>query len=273
MTFSKINLCSTLLSSKNSFCYIVLFLVSAISFSDIMFVSASEIEAASRTSINTDSIESTQAVQKNPYRSGRQKPSGTGSMDAALALGLEVIWPLNYFKHGATVIRSLASAFSTFDGFCGALEIQAQDGWLIKEVYVASGSIVNQFQFAKGEGNSYQPKEQRSARTLQIRHVQAYLEYYRLYPSSHPIDFDVIVYNSEDEIEESRLHVTKSVCSPAQLGYVNASIVSGEAIPFYIRNSELYADAWGINQISAEYYTSSYILIPHNRSKFPALSE
>ena len=136
MTFSKINLCGTLLSSKNSFYYIVLFLVSAVSFSDIMFVSASEIEAASRTHINTASIESMQAVQNNPYRSDRQKPSGAGSMDAALVLGLEVIWPLNYFKHGATVIRSLASAFSSFDGFCGALEIQVQDGWLIKKIYV-----------------------------------------------------------------------------------------------------------------------------------------
>ncbi len=266
MTFSIPEICTAAFLKKRISHCAFLFVFTALFFSINTFASDSYLE----NSLKTDQGSQAKQLSRKTYDNSRMS---TGSMDGIYALGLEIIWPLTYFKHGATVIRSLASALSTFDGFCGALELQTQDNWLIKEVIVKNGSIVNQFQFLKGGDNFFSPKEPRNARVIQLRPTQAYLEYYRLYPSGNPIDADVIVYNSEEPDEESRLHITKSVCSPAQLGRVSAGIVTGEKIPFYVRHSELYADAWAINQISSEYYTSSYILIPHKRSKFPDLND
>ncbi|WP_419834768.1 hypothetical protein [Endozoicomonas atrinae] len=153
-----------------------LFVFTALFFSINILASDSYLENSLKTDSTVQGSQAKQLSRKVHYNSRKS----TASMDGIYALGLEIIWPLTYFKHGATVIRSLASALSTFDGFCGALELQTQDNWLIKEVIVKNGSIVNQFQFLKGSDNFFSPKEPRNARVIQLRPTQAYLEYYRV---------------------------------------------------------------------------------------------
>lgn len=206
-------------------------------------------------------------LKQNSYIS-----NGVEAIEGIYALGFEVFWLPAYLKHGTTILKTLASAFSTFEGFCGSLEVQLQNGWLIKNIEIFRGSIVNQFQFKKDKSGIHWPVESLNSRVFQMRPSPAYFEYYRLYPFGYPIDFNVTVYHQED-MNETTFHITKTVCNPVKLGRADAKILTGDEIPFYIRHSELDKKAWSINQVSSKYYTGSYILIPHHRSKFPEPQE
>ena len=206
-----------------------------------------------------------EAVSRNPYLSG-----AATALDALYALGFEVIWPLNGLlaKPIGKILSTPSSLVSTHQGSCSAVEVQLQDGWLIREIQVHRGVIENQFQFIKHDSGFFTPFNQANARVVQVRPMPvAYFEYYKLYLASYPVDFSISIFQP-DTLESSTLDITKSSCTELYLGNTEVSVTNGTKVDFYIRKSERYRDSLELKSMPSAHFTSDFVLIPQNREEF-----
>ncbi len=206
-----------------------------------------------------------EAVSKNTYVSG-----SVSVLENLYALGFEVIWPLNAVvaKPLGKLLSAPSSLMSVHEGSCSAVEVQLQDGWLIKGVDMHRGVIENQFQFTREDSGLFTPVSQKNARVLQVRPMPvAYLEYYKVYPTSYPVDFSVNIFQP-DTLQTSTLEITKTSCTPLKLGKTEVSVINGAKLNFYIRKSERYHDSWKLNKFSSMHFTSDFVLIPQSGEEF-----
>ena len=156
----------------------------------------------------------------------------------------------NRFAHSLLLNHALSYIPVANDYACGMMTLTTENGFFIESVEVKHGSIQNDSQFNLIADNIYTPKRPRNVNLLLIKQITGWTKASNAYITELPIDFYVTVSNGE---KTSTLNIQKKTCTMYSYGKAQASVISGDHVPYDLVNVETDKNAPNLGFFSSAY--------------------